>query len=106
MKGQSIMEVVVLVIGIVTAILLMAGYIKRASNGRIYDMAKSLSEGMYSPDGVYSYNRVIKRNVELRYNYIDIINNTTGDVDDVEVNMEFLANDEYSEESYNFEVDI
>ncbi len=106
MKGQSVMEIVVLMIVIVTAILLMSAYIKRASNGRIYDMAKSLSEGLYSADGNYSYNRLIRRNIELRYNYIEIKNSSTGNVEDVEVNIDVLANDEYSEESYDFEVDI
>ena len=106
MRGQSIVELVVLLVAIVSAVLLMSAYIKRASNGRIYGMAKMLGEGIYSRDGNFSYIRVVRQNIEIRYNYTDIINASTGNVDDVRLNKEFLSNDEYVEELYNTDVPI
>lgn len=99
MKGQSILEMAVLAVVIITALILMAGYIKRGANGRMYEMAKSLSDGVYSPDADYSYNSLITKNISIFYNVTQRRNVVTGRRESANVEVHYLANDEYREES-------
>ncbi len=74
-KGQSFSETAVLFMVIVTAVFLMAGYVKNASEGRIYSLIEGgLGTGLYEDDATVTSVREVNKTINTVY---ETVNNET-----------------------------
>ncbi len=74
-KGQSFSETALLFMIVVAAIFLMARYVKRASEGRIYSLIESgLGTGLYNENATITSVREVNKTINTVY---ETVNNET-----------------------------
>jgi len=74
-NAQSFIEIGLLFMVVVVAIFLMARYVKRASEGRVYSLIESgLGKGLYNKDATITSVREINKTINTVY---ETVNNET-----------------------------